>query len=259
MSHNLLSHKMVTGLSIGAMVISVASLVMSYKAQKAVTVEVMTTEQVEKALKERPQMMKEAFMLLQQREAEERAKTQKEGIKGATKELFQHETNPVGGNPNGDVTMVEFFDYRCGFCRRVFGSLKDALGTDGNVKIIYKEYPIMGDLSDEGTKISRAALAAHKQGKYYDFHQALMNSKGSLEMSELEDIAKTLKLDIKKWKEDMNSEEIKKQIQENLALGQRLGIGGTPTFVLGEMVIPGAVDAEHFKRVFAEHRQKAKV
>lgn len=263
MSHNFLTHKMIASLSIAAIIISLLAMVVSYKYRHSVNLNDLKIEtvppsaaDVERALKQRPEMIIEVFDLLREKKVAKDAedvKNQKENVKKSEKELFHHEMDPVGGNPNGDVTVAEFFDYRCGFCRRAFGSVKDALSSDGKVKIVYKELPIMGDHS-----LARATLAAHKQGKYYAFHQALMNSKGSLDAQELEALAKKLKLDIGKWKTDMESDDVKNQIQENLKLADKLAIRATPTFVVGEVVIPGAVDAEHLKRTFSEERKKAK-
>jgi protein-disulfide isomerase len=163
-------------------------------------------------------------------------------------ELFRSPDSPEAGNPKGDVTIVEFSDYNCGYCRRALHDVTKAVEGDKNIRIVFREFPILTPASEV---VARLALAARIQGKYWEFHRAVMGAPGQAsEASALKEAIK-LGLDIDKLKADANSEEIKKQIVENKALAQKLGINGTPFFMIGDRVVPGAPD--NLSEVIAEH------
>lgn len=168
-------------------------------------------------------------------------------------QLENDPTSPVGGNPEGDVTMVEFFDYRCGYCKRVFPSVVELLNSDGNLRFVFKEYPILGEAS---VKAARAAQAAWRldRDKYFAFHTALMNSKGGLSEKRILKIAAESGLDADRLGEAMDDPGIDKILQRNFKLADALGIGGTPAFVIGDHLIPGAVDLETLRELVAAER-----
>lgn len=168
-------------------------------------------------------------------------------------QLENDPTSPVGGNPEGDVTLVEFFDYRCGYCKRVFPSVVELLNSDGNLRFVFKEYPILGEAS---VKAARAAQAAWRldRDKYFAFHTALMNSKGGLSEKRILKIAAESGLDADRLGEAMDDPGIDKILQRNFKLADALGIGGTPAFVIGDHLIPGAVDLETLRELVAAER-----
>jgi protein-disulfide isomerase len=167
-------------------------------------------------------------------------------------EIFYDHNDPVAGNPKGDVTLVEFFDYRCPYCKQVAPALNALLGSDPNLRIVYKEFPI---LSKESTYAARVALAAQKQGKYLAFHMAMMNSKGQISDDVIQHIAAAVGLDLDKIKADMDSSDIEKVIKHNHKLAEELDIRGTPAFIIGNELIPGAADLETLREKIAALRK----
>jgi protein-disulfide isomerase len=159
----------------------------------------------------------------------------------------------VAGNPKGDVTVVEFFDYRCGYCKRVTPVLKELMAGDPNLRVVFKELPI---LSPESNLAAKAALAAEAQGKYLPFHEALMASDSSLSMPDILQLATALKLDTAKLQADMNKPEIQAAIQKNHALAQAVGITGTPAFIIGPELVPGAIELPALKELIAKARKR---
>lgn len=201
---------------------------------------------------ENPELLTEAIAVLQTREEEKARKEAEQALKDSHKDLYLSKTSPVGGNPKGDVTMVEFFDYQCGYCKATQPEVDAAIKADGKVKLIYKEFPILGPASLVAAK---AALASHRQGKYEAFHTALMTNKARLDEALIFKIAADTGLNTDKLKTDMESDAVKKEIDDNIALAQKLGINGTPGFTIGSKLVPGAVKQERLKELFKEARQ----
>lgn len=189
-----------------------------------------------------------------QKDQEEKEKTEKIAkIKSRKSELLDDYKSPFAGPRDADVTLLVFFDYHCGFCRSAYATVERLLKEDKNLRVIFKEYPIFGDLS-----LSKAALAAHKQGRYMDFYTIFMKSDGQFTQEGIVDIARKLKMNVKKFVRDMNSKEVLKQVQANMNLGRSLDISATPTFVFGQNVIPGAIPLDELKKeIRAERMQKA--
>ncbi|MCU0895135.1 MAG: DsbA family protein [Rhodospirillales bacterium] len=169
-------------------------------------------------------------------------------------EIKNDASAPVAGNPKGDVTVVEFFDYRCAYCKRVLPSVRELLETDKNVRYVFKELPILGP---DSVTASRAALAAWKiaPDKYFAFHTALMEARGELGEEQVLQIAEKVGLDRKKLKDGMAAPEVEKTIQRNLELAQKLRIQGTPAFIVGDALVPGAIDLEQLKDMVATARK----
>jgi protein-disulfide isomerase len=167
-------------------------------------------------------------------------------------ELLADPASPVAGNPKGDVTIVEFFDYRCPYCKEVEPSLAALLREDRQIRIIYKELPVLGKDSVYATRV---ALAARKQAKYEAFHAAMMAAKGQIDEKVVLQVAASAGLDIERVKADMTSAEIDDIIQRNFDLAQALDIRGTPAFIIGGEMLPGAIDIATMKQKIAAARK----
>jgi protein-disulfide isomerase len=169
------------------------------------------------------------------------------------KDVFNDPTTPIGGNPHGDVTVVEFFDYRCPYCKQVEPSLESMLKQDAKLRLVYKEFPILGPAS---ITAAHAALAAQRQGKYDAFHAAMMAARGNITDETVYRIAGSVGLDIDKLKRDMASPEIAQTIKANIKLADALDIHGTPAFIIGDKVVPGAIDLDALKTMVSDARKK---
>jgi len=168
-------------------------------------------------------------------------------------EIFDDPATPVGGNPHGDVAVVEFFDYRCPYCKQVEPSLMTLLNQDQELRLIYKEMPVLGPQSDVA---ARAALAAHRQGKFETFHAALMATKGQVTDDTVYAIAASAGLNIDALKRDMVAPEIDWALKANLALAEALNIRGTPGFIIGDHIAPDALDFDTLKKMVADARKR---
>jgi protein-disulfide isomerase len=176
-------------------------------------------------------------------------------IKQHAKEVFRPVSSPVVGNAKGDVTVVEFFDYNCGYCKRALGDVAKLVEGDKQVKFVLREYPI---LMKESEQASRVALAAKLQGKYWEFHRAMLENQGQAsEVSALR-TAEKVGLDVARLKKDMASPAVQKEIDDTRALAKKLGIQGTPYFLIGDKIIPGAPEnlLERMTKMVAEVRKE---
>lgn len=210
-------------------------------------------QRVRAYLLEHPEVIMEAVERYQERR---RAAEQGEAqgvLKARADEVFRDPDSPVGGNANGDVTLVEFFDYNCPYCRRVGPIMLQAEAADAKLRIVYKEFPILGPNSVFAAK---AALAAHRQGKYVAFHKALMAVEGVADKDKTMEVAAKIGLDLDRLKRDMDDPAIQKMIDRNLALAQALRINGTPSFVAGDQIVRGAVDLDALRGLVREAREK---
>jgi len=165
--------------------------------------------------------------------------------------LFDDPITLVGGNAGGDVTIVEFFDYRCGYCKQVETTIAALLREDPGIRIIYKELPILGK---DSTYATRVAFAARRQAKYTTFRTAMMAMKGQIDERVILNIAETAGVDIAQVKTDMTAADVTDAIARNLALAQGLGIRGTPGFVIGDEVVFGAIDIATMRQKIAGAR-----
>jgi protein-disulfide isomerase len=168
------------------------------------------------------------------------------------KELLEDSDDLVEGNAAGDVAIVEFFDYRCPYCKQIEPLLERLLHDDKKLRIVYKEFPVLGDAS---TFAARIALASRRQGKYADFHRAMMAAKGSIDNDSVLAIAASVGLDVAKLKADMGAAEIDRIIQANYDLADALNIQGTPGMIVGTILIPGAVDIDTLRKDIAAARK----
>ena len=167
------------------------------------------------------------------------------------REIYEDPNAPFAGNPRGDVALVEFFDYRCPYCKQVAPAIEALLGEDKQLRVVYKEFPVLGP---ELVTAARAALAARKQGKYEPLHQTLMGMKGQINETAIFNAAKSAGVDVERLKRDMAAPEIDAMLQANHQLAAALDIRGTPGFVIGDEVVPGAVSVDALRQMIATAR-----
>ena len=195
-------------------------------------------EIVRDLVRRQPEIVLEALRDLERQQRSSDSRRTMELLDTNDPELFEDPGSPVGGNPDGDVTIVEFFDYKCPYCKRVAPSIRQLLADDPNIRFVYKEWPILGP---DSLLAARGALAAWKQGKYEEFHNVIMGVRGPISEGTLMQAAGELGLDVERLADDMYSDEIAGTIKRNMDLAARLGIRGTPAFVVGDTLVPGAV------------------
>lgn len=158
------------------------------------------------------------------------------------KSIYRSPDSSVAGNPDGDITVVEFFDFNCGYCKHGLPEVQKLIAADKNVRVVFKELPILSKGSEEAAK---AALAAKRQGKYWEFHQAMLSSKGQANEASSLKAAESLGLDMAKFKADMASDDVKNELLEMMKLAKTMGVNGTPHFLVGDKSIPGAPEDLH--------------
>ena len=198
-------------------------------------------ELVLEAIRENPGIVFEAAQLFEEQQQALQAQAAAEVLDTEKATLENDPNAPVLGNPEGDVTVVEFFDYNCPYCRRVKPEMEALLAADPNVRVVYREWPILGEGS---VFAARAALASRNQGKYEEFHWAMMQLKQRAEEATIIRVAEDIGLDVAQLRRDMNAPEIEEHIQTSMRLAQSLGFSGTPSFVIGDSLAPGLIQAD---------------
>ncbi len=214
------------------------------------------TEQLHKIIKDyilaNPNIINQALQISRIRQQARSLQSTAELIKTRHKDLYNDEISLSNDVEDADVTIVEFFDYRCGFCKKAHPVIKALLASDPKIKFIYKEYPILGPVSKMATRV---AIAAHKQGKYLEFHNKVFTTAGSLTEKRMMQDAESVGLDINLLKQDMLNKEIEDLVRRNKALAKGLNISGTPTFIVGTQVIQGFVNLDKMKQAVATARE----
>ena len=199
------------------------------------------------AILENPEIIMQAVSILRQRDAEIAAS----GANTVRLELENDPGSPNLGNLEGDVTVVEFFDYNCPYCRQAGKTVQKLLGSDPNVRIIFQEWPVLG----EGSMFAaRAALASRAQGKYEEFHWTLMNGEGRATEASILKVARDLELDIVKLLADMESPAVELHLERSNDLARSLGFTGTPAFIVGGQTVPGMISLEKIEKLIADAR-----
>ena len=190
---------------------------------------------LEKHLQDKPDIVIDAIKKFEENEQAAEEQKAKASITDNLAKLNAADL-PSFGNPDGDVTVVEFFDYNCGYCKRAVPDIQKITAKDKNVRFVFQEMPILGPSSRTAAQY---ALAAHKQGKYFDYHAALMKARGQKNAASLEKIGKTLGLDVDQLKADAKSAEVKQQIEDSITLASTIGIRGTPAFIVDGKLFRG--------------------
>jgi protein-disulfide isomerase len=186
-----------------------------------------------------PEVLAEAQASYEQKQEASRAEMMKKAMTDLAPQLFRSSTAPVAGNPKGDVTVVEFFDYNCGYCKKALGDIAKLIESDKKVKVLLRELPIFGKDS-EGA--ARVAVAAKKQNKYWEVHRGLLERRGKADEAAGLEIAQAAGLNMEQLRKDMTSAEVKKELDEVKMIAEKMGIQGTPHFFVADKVIPGAPD-----------------
>ena len=232
-----------------------AALILSFAPVQAQTLDAAQKTEIEALVKD--YILKHPEVLIQSFEnhrVAQETRLNEEANKAAAELLAQlNDSIPSAGAKDADVVVVEFMDYNCGYCKRAFEELDVILKEDKKVKAYFIEMPILGPTSLEAAKW---ALAAHKQGKYFEYHTALMKHQGPKNESVLESKAKEVKLDIKKLKEDKESDEIRAELERNMTRANLMNITGTPGFIIGGEVVRGYLTLDQMKEAIAEARKK---
>ncbi len=192
---------------------------------------------VKQAIADNPELILDSVRRYQEDQERKIAQNATNNLKGY-KDFFSKKDLPIAGNPDGDVTVVEFFDFNCGYCKKAFEDVQKIINEDKNVRIVFMDLPI---LSPSSSKMANIALAAHKQGKYFEMHKALMEYRGSQNEEAFLKLAEKLGLDMKKLKEDMKSADVQSFIAKSKSMAQSLGIRGTPGFIIGDKIYPGYI------------------
>ncbi len=208
-------------------------------------------ELVRETLLADPEIIIEVFAILEQRAADDELAARVDAISQQRFILEQDPNAPVLANADGDVTVVEFFDYNCQYCRRVMPTVEALIEADSEIRIVYREWPILGDGS---VFAARAALASREQGLYEEFHWAMMGMNGRAEERSVMMIAQEVGLDLDQLRVDMEAVDVQEHIDTSMRLAELLGITGTPAFIIGDNLIPGAVDQDVLQQAVDEVR-----
>ena len=240
-------------LSLVAAILSATSLLLTTRAlDQAPSMSTGFEAQVRAYLLDNPDVIIESV----QRQDEQRAAAKTNEIKTAiaenANEILSSPSSPVMGNLEGDVSIVEFFDYNCPYCRKAAPILAEATAADPKLRLVFKEWPILGPGSQFA---ARAALASRAQGKYEPFHQAMMAYSGQVDEGSTLEIAAKVGIDVERLRRDMDDPAIASEIERNLALAGTLRITGTPSFVIGDEVVRGLVDLTVLQQYVADARK----
>lgn len=198
-------------------------------------------QQIEKIVKDylvaNPEIIIEIQGALEAKMEKEQAEKLKAAIAENAKEIYRHPNAAIAGNPDGDITVVEFFDYNCGYCKRAFGDVAKLVEQDKNIRVVFAELPI---IRDESEPVSRIALASRLQGKYWEVHRELIALKGLVNEAAALKVAEKAGLDMAKLKTDMNGADVKGELDRIKSLAKKMGINGTPHFLIGDRAVGGA-------------------
>jgi len=211
-------------------------------------------DEVRAYLLENPEIIMEAVAVLEQRQEQSQVQTDLSLVTENAEEIFRDGFSFVGGNPDGDITLVEFLDYRCGYCKRAHDEVAKLLETDGNIRLIIKEFPILGEQSLQASRFAIATKQIAGSDAYKSISDALMTFNGDVTMRALRRMASTFGLDAEAIEARMNSEEVTIEITQIRDLAQRLQISGTPTFVLESKLLRGYLPYDQMQALVDEER-----
>jgi protein-disulfide isomerase len=193
-------------------------------------------------LMKNPELLQDVMGELEKRQAAAEALKHQAAVKENAEGLFRSKLDVSLGNPQGDVTFVEFFDYNCGYCKRAMSDMMELMKDDPKLKVVLKEFPVLGPGSVEAARVASAVRIQDRTGKkYFEFHQKLLSGRGQVDKARAMAVAKEVGLDTARIERDMAGDEVRRSLEESLKLAEKLGLNGTPSYVIGDNVIVGAV------------------
>ena len=196
-----------------------------------------------------PELLQDVMNELDKRQVQAEAEKHRASVKEHSAAIFSSPRQVTLGNPQGDVTVVEFFDYNCSYCKRAMSDMLDLIKNDGKLKFVLKEFPVLGEGSVQAAQVAAAVRMQDKSGgkKYLEFHQKLLGGRGQADKTRALAVAKEIGLDVARIEKDMASDEVKATIEESFKLAEALGLNGTPSYVVGGDVVVGAVGLDTLK------------
>jgi protein-disulfide isomerase len=196
-----------------------------------------------------PELLQEVMSELEKRQAVAEAEKHRTAVKQYSEVIFSSPRQITLGNTQGDVTVVEFFDYNCGYCKRAMSDMLDLMKNDAKLKFVLKEFPVLGEGSMQAAQVAAAVRMQDKSGgkKYLEFHQKLLTGRGQADKARALAVAKEIGLDVARIEKDMAGDEVKAQLEESFKLAEALGLNGTPSYVVGNDVLVGAVGLNTLK------------
>jgi protein-disulfide isomerase len=208
--------------------------------------------EIERIIKEyllkNPELMQDVMNELEKRQALAEAEKHRDAVKQHSAAIFSSPRQVTLGNPQGDVTVVEFFDYNCGYCKRAMADMMDLMKNDGKVKFVLKEFPVLGEGSVQAAQVAAAVRMQDKTGKkYLEFHQKLLTGRGPADKARALAAAKDVGMDVARIEKDIAGDEVKATLEESFKLAEALGLNGTPSYVVGTDVVIGAVGLNTLK------------
>jgi protein-disulfide isomerase len=209
--------------------------------------------EIERIIKEyllsHPELLQDVMGELDKRQAVAEAEKHRATVKEHSAAIFSSPRQVTLGNPQGDVTVVEFFDYNCGYCKRAMNDMLELLKSDGKLKFVLKEFPVLGEGSTQAAQVAAAVRMQDKTGgkKYLEFHQKLLAGRGQVDKARALAVAKEIGLDVARIEKDMAGDEVKATLEESFKLAEALGLNGTPSYVVGADVVIGAVGVNTLK------------
>ncbi len=219
-------------------------------------------EDIEKIVREyilkNPEIIQEAIVELRKKQELAENSARLKAIATHKQQIFESKRDVVLGNPKGNVTLVEFFDYNCGYCKRALNDIAELLKSDPNLKVVLKELPILSEGSVEAARVA-VAVRMQDPSKYWAFHRILMSAKGEANSAQALNAAKQAGLDIERIKKDISNPEVEATLHEVQELAKALAISGTPSYVLGDQLIPGALPHDRLAMAIAQVRKCGKV
>ncbi|MGI3167820.1 DsbA family protein [Pseudooceanicola sp. C21-150M6] len=206
-------------------------------------------------LMEHPEVIMEAIQVLEERNQQQQVAADDSLVRQYADAIFDDGFSWVGGNPEGDVTVVEFLDYRCGYCRKAFEEVKKLVEADGNIRFIVKEFPILGQASLDSSRFAVAARQASGDAVYEQLHDALMAYKGATDLPALTRLAEDLDIDPAPILAQLDAPEVDAEIRKTHELAKKLKVNGTPTFVFDTQMVRGYVPLDVMEQIVSEERE----
>ena len=205
-----------------------------------------------------PEVIQDAIVELERRQQDAQKTAQKGALASERNTLLHSPRGNIVGNPSGDVTLVEFFDYNCGYCKRALADIRTLMKSDPKLRVVLKDFPVLGPESVEASRVSLAVKQQISGEKLFDYHTRVMETRGRVNGERALAVAKEMGLDMGRLQKDLDHAEVRAALQENMTLADKLGLSGTPAFVIGDEVVAGAVGIEPLRKIVASTRQCGK-